>query len=234
MSDDYKSDNLNISESLALQPKDLSVRNITPDVPLLEMTGHHSEQMNFSEIRKNVIGKYFRDDEDLLIYKVLTVYKYKGLYAVTRGLVLPNSHIQSVDDPIWLGDALKLIDLYKKEQLDKVLLITLPNVLNYKSNVYHDTNNNINEIIDNFPITNELLTNLTNVGNSGDNIVMFVLETGAAVTEVSIPSTHKQALKSVHAEHWLQAEDLEIHSLQKKKVLHACILPENKTMISTR
>ena len=55
LSDDYKSDNLNISESLALQPKDLSVSNITPDVPLLGMTGHHSEQMNFSEIRNNVI-----------------------------------------------------------------------------------------------------------------------------------------------------------------------------------
>jgi len=192
------------------------------------MTGHHTDQFNLSESRKNVIGKYFRDDEDSLIYKVLTVYKYKGLYAITRGLVLSNNQIQLVDDPIWLGDAFELIESYQNERSSKALVITLPN----KSNIYN--NININDTIDTFSITNEVLQGLINVGNNGDNIVLHVLETGATVTEVSIPSTHKQALKSIHAEHWLRAEDSEIHSLQKKKVLHACILPENKTMISTR
>jgi len=202
-------------------------------IPLLKMTGHHVEQLDLSESRRNIIGKYFRDDEDMLIYKVLTVYKYKGLYAITRGLVLPNNNIQYVNDPIWLGDAFELVESYKKEVSKKLLLIKLPNVISYTSNVYN-TNNNNNDIHDVFPLTTESYKNLINVCHGGDNIALHVLEAGVAVTEVSIPSTHKQALKSLHAERWLQAEESEIHSLQKKQVLHACILPDGKSMISTR
>jgi len=85
-------------------------------IPLLKMTGHHVEQHDLSESLRNIIGKYFRDDENTLIHNVLTVYKYKGLYAFTTGLVLPNNSIQYVvDDPIWLGDAFELVDSYKKE-----------------------------------------------------------------------------------------------------------------------
>ena len=40
-----------------------------------------------------LIGKLFKDDEDELIYKVLSIYKYKGYLAVTRGLVLSNGNV---------------------------------------------------------------------------------------------------------------------------------------------
>jgi len=172
-----------------------------------------------------------RDDEDNLIYRVLSVYKYKGYLAVTRGLVLSNGNVQPIDDPIWVNDAIILIEKYKKELLH-ILLLALPNIITYNSNEY-DNNNNGNDIFDTFSVSEESLTKLNKIAVN-DNLVSYVLEAGLGVTDIAIPSTHKQALKSPHSEKWLQAEDSEIHSLQKKKVLQPCVLPEGKTMISTR
>jgi len=119
--EDYNS--LETSEPIDLQPIVLSDTN----VPSRGSGTSKSDQLT-SEDTNGVIGRLFRDDEDTLIYKVLSVYKYRGHDAVTRGLVLQNGNVQKVNDPIWLGDAKQLIDNYEKECSIKNLSIILPNL----------------------------------------------------------------------------------------------------------
>ena len=88
--------------------------------------------------------------------------------------------------------------------------------------------------MDTFEVFNDLSQHLVNISSNGDEIISYVLQTGLALTKVAISSTHRQVLKSPNVAKWLEAEDMEIHSLQKKKVLSPCQLPEGKTMISTR
>ena len=179
-----------------------------------------------------LIGKLFRDDEDELIYKVLSIYKYKGYLAVTRGLVLSNGNVVKVNDPIWVGDAIKLVDDYEKDNLPKLLYVTLPNMINYKSNTY--SIDDCTFATDKFRINDDVCLLLTNIANSGDAIVSNVLETGVSATEIGIPSTHKQAMSSPHAHQWQVAENNEIHSLEKKNVLKPSILPEGQHLLTTR
>ena len=179
-----------------------------------------------------LIGKVFRDDEDELLYKILSVYKYKGYLAVTRGLVLPNGKVVKVNDPIWIGDAIKLVNDYEQDNLPQLMYLTLPNMMNYKSNIY--TIDDCTFAYDKFPITNNMCLLLSNIANSGDSIVSNVLETGVSATEIGIPSTHKQAMASPQAEKWKVAESNEIHSLEKKNVLKPSILPEGQHLLTTR
>ena len=185
-----------------------------------------------SEDPSYLIGKLFRDDEDELIYKVLSIYKYKGYLAVTRGLVLSNGNVIKVNDPIWVGDAIKLVEEYEQENAPKLLYVTLPNMLNYKSNTY--SIDDCSFATDSFRINNDVCLLLMNIANSGDPIVSNVVETGISATEIGIPSTHKQAMTSPQAEQWKIAEDKEIHSLQKKNVLKPAVLPDGQHLLTTR
>ena len=65
----------------------------------------------------------FRDDEVELLYKVLSVYKYKQrLLRFSKGLVLPNSKVVKVNDPTWVGNAINLInELSYLTEYDKLL-----------------------------------------------------------------------------------------------------------------
>ena len=226
-----------VFDTSALQPEVASSDNAffqlsDTIIPVLKEADHLKALISEnSSDYKHLIGEDMRDDEDKLIYRVLSIYRYKGYLAVDRGLVLSMGNIQPVDDPIWLGDAIKLINEYRNE-LSNTLLLTLPNLLTYTDNQYNNHNNN-NNVNDNFVVSDDSLIRLNKIVNN-DNIVHNVLEAGLVVTDIAIPSTHKQALKSAQSEKWLQAEDTEIHSLQKKKVLHPCTLPEGKSAISTR
>ena len=187
-----------------------------------------------SEDYASLIGKDFRDDEDELVYRILSVYKYKGHWAVNRGIVLEKGNVQKVDDPIWVADAISLVNKYNDELAQLSLsCIMLPNILSYNSNIY-PTNDDNNNAFESYVVDTKLLSQLQSNAQNGDNIVLNVLSTAFNATEIAIPSTHKQVLKSPQVSNWLQAEADEIHSLQKKQVLHATVPPEGCTLLSTR
>ena len=199
---------------------------------------HTSESDQLSREAHCLIGQDFRDDEDEQIYRVLSVYRYKGYMAVQRGLVLKNGNVQKVNDPIWVGDAKILIDKYQHE-LNSINLsnLYLPNLLIYNSNIYTSdvNNNNIdNCTFDATDIDKNLSTQLKNIANNGDSIVCNLLQTSLSATEIIIPSTHRQVLLSPQSVQWLKAESDEIHSLEKKQVLKAMVLPEGHSLLSTR
>ena len=102
-------------DTLVLQTKDTSRLNDNKSENIIctFLSDHQLSSCDIITLKNIFMGKYFCDDEDFLIYKVLDIYKYKGFYAIKRGLVLSNDHIQLVDDPIWPGDAVKLIELYE-------------------------------------------------------------------------------------------------------------------------
>ena len=52
--------------------------------------------------------------------------------------------------------------------------------------------------------------------------------------EVKIPTSHKNALRSVHKEKWLAAEASELSSLESKGVFIPTVLPQGKSVIDTR
>ena len=52
--------------------------------------------------------------------------------------------------------------------------------------------------------------------------------------EVKIPTSHKNALRSVHKEKWLAAESCELASLESKGVFVPTTLPRGKSVIDTR
>ena len=74
---------------------------------------------------------------------------------------MPNGKVVKVNDPTWVGDTIKLVNKY---QLPKVLYLTLPNMINYYSNVY------------------SIYFLVSNTANSGNLIVSNVLERGISAT----------------------------------------------------
>ena len=69
----------NSTDSLTLQTKAMPdlYSNIPTEITSTVMPDQHSSSSNLSESNSNIIGQYFRDDEDCLIYKVLKTFKYK-------------------------------------------------------------------------------------------------------------------------------------------------------------
>ena len=72
-----------------------------------------------------------------------------------------------------------------------------------------------------------------------DSLCQYMLDACVAVgtgsnTEVKIPTSHKNALRSTHKEKWLEAEASELASLASKGVFLPTILPQGKSVIDTR
>ena len=75
-----------------------------------------------------------------------------------------------VNNPSRVGVDIKLVDEYEKENLPKLLYVTLPNMLHYKSNSY--SIDDCTFITDKFYITNDVCSLLTSITNSGDPTVL--------------------------------------------------------------
>ena len=72
-----------------------------------------------------------------------------------------------------------------------------------------------------------------------DSLCQYMLDACVVVgtgtnTEVKIPTSHKNALRSTHKEKWLEAEASELASLASKGVFLPTVLPQGKSVIDTR
>jgi len=68
----------------------------------------------------------------------------------------------------------------------------------------------------------------------GDEIMEYCLETNVNLAGIFTPTTRKQAMLSPQREFWLEAEQKEIESIKKKKVLQAAQLPSGKKLLKTK
>ena len=59
-----------------------------------------------------------------------------------------------------------------------------------------------------------------------DCLTHFCLLVGESVTDLALPTTHKQAMASKEAEEWKEAEREELRSMNVNNVLKPCKLPD--------
>jgi len=68
----------------------------------------------------------------------------------------------------------------------------------------------------------------------GDELVDYCLTTSLTLAGVLTPTTRKQAMQSPQKDFWLEAEQKEIESITKKKVLQPAQLPRGKKLLKTK
>ena len=89
------------------------------------------------------------------------------------------------------------------------------------------------------PISDELIDMLLHAYLHRDELCQYMVHSCMVVDtsahkDVKIPTSHKNALRSVHRDQWIHAEQSEIASLESKGVFKPMVLPPGKSLIDTK
>ena len=188
-----------------------------------------------------LIGTHHRDFDDQEIYKTTKVYIMrvnKTPFIVADRVWLTNGRYSGKGD--CNGIHIREIERYTRAYMREVhAYLVSDHILSAQSASTDDMDVSIESSKSILCLTESVLDVLLPAYLNRDALCRYMVDACVVVgtggsAEVKIPTSHKNALRSVHREKWLAAETSELASLESKGVFIPTTLPQGKSLIDTR
>ena len=203
--------------------------------PASEIPSGHIEDYQW------LIGTHHRDFDDQEVYKTTKVYIMrvnKTPFIVADRVWLTNGRYSGKGD--CRGIHIREIERYTRAYMREVhAFLVSDHILSAQT----ATADNMDESTESsefvLRLNEQVLDILLPAYLNRDALCQYMVDACVAVgtgdsAEVKIPTSHKNALRSVHKEKWLAAEASELASLESKGVFIPTVLPQGKSLIDTR
>jgi len=191
-------------------------------------------------------GKIHRDDEDYQRYITERIYidRRSGCIVEDRTSLLKNGqkHKALNPEPIHVQSLVEMTQQYEQESSPQSFHALLSILLHQETNDDVSTGlprssndfDNVNACLqaalsDQVYIDTEDYSRLLVSRLRGDELVDYWLTMSLTLTGVFTPTTRKQAIQSPQKDFWLEAEQKDIESITKKKVLQPVQLPRGRS-----
>ena len=189
---------------------------------------------------KWLIGTHHRDFDDQQIYKTTKVY-------VMRAQKIP----YIVADRVWYnkgrysgkGDCYGIhvrdIERYTRAYMQEVNAFLVSDHILSAQVTSEEMDTSAEYECNNLRLSEPVLDVLLPAYLDRDALCQYMVDACVVMDqnvqqEVKIPTSHKNALRSVHSAKWLAAESCELASLESKGVFVPTTLPQGKSLIDTR